>query len=60
MPLYSYRCGDCSTTFDVVHGFDDDAPACECGGAVTRVFAPVGVEFKGSGFYSTEGRETGK
>ena len=60
MPLYSYRCADCSAVFDVVHGFDDDAPACECGGAVTRVFAPVGVEFKGSGFYSTEGRETSK
>ena len=60
MPLYSYRCADCYTVFDVVHGFDDDAPACECGGAAVRVFAPVRVEFKGSGFYSTEGRETGK
>ena len=59
MPLYSYRCADCSTVFDVVHGFDDDAPACDCGGAAVRVFAPVGVEFKGSGFYSTERRETG-
>ena len=60
MPLYSYRCADCSTLFDVVHGFDDDAPACDCGGVAVRVFAPVGVEFKGSGFYSTEGRETVK
>lgn len=60
MPLYSYRCADCGAVFDVAHGFDDDAPSCGCGGAAVRVFAPVGVKFVGSGFYSTEGRETGK
>lgn len=54
MPLYSYRCADCGTVFDVAHGFDDDAPSCDCGGAAVRVFAPVGVKFVGSGFYSTD------
>jgi putative FmdB family regulatory protein len=56
MPTYEYRCPN-GHEFDVLHRMDDPPPAaCEvCGaGPVTRVFRPVPVFFKGSGFYSTD------
>lgn len=60
MPTYAYRCTnpDCAHTFDVVQGFHD-APVTECpvcGQPVRKVFSPVGVVFKGSGFYRTDSR----
>jgi putative FmdB family regulatory protein len=56
MPTYDYRCPN-GHEFEVVHRMDDPAPeACEiCGaGPLERVFHPVPVFFKGSGFYSTD------
>jgi predicted nucleic acid-binding Zn ribbon protein len=43
---------------EVQHGINDPAPTtCEnCGGELRRVFYPPGLVFKGTGFYSTEGR----
>lgn len=58
MPTYAYRCSLCSHEFDVVQKFAD-APisVCpECGGSVRRVFQPVGVVFKGSGWYINDSR----
>jgi putative FmdB family regulatory protein len=58
MPTYEYRCEDCGRTFDVVQSFSD-APltTCEvCGGMLRKVFAPVGIVFKGAGFYKTDSR----
>ena len=63
MPTYDYRCPN-GHEFEVLHGMDDPGPtACEVCGAkpVSRVFRPVPVFFKGSGFYSTDyGRGTRK
>jgi putative FmdB family regulatory protein len=55
MPIYEYRCNN-GHTFEVFQGMSDDpVPACEvCGAPVERVFHPVAVHFKGSGFYTTD------
>src|SRR6059058_5570372 len=55
MPIYEYRC-DKGHTFEVLQRMSDDPVAkCEvCGAPVHRVFHPVAVHFKGSGFYNTD------
>jgi putative FmdB family regulatory protein len=55
MPIYEYRCKK-GHTFEVLQRFSDDpVDSCEvCGIPVQRVFHPVAVHFKGSGFYNTD------
>ena len=55
MPIYEYRCTN-GHNFEVIQSMSDDpVEACEeCGAPVERVFYPVAVHFKGSGFYSTD------
>jgi putative FmdB family regulatory protein len=55
MPIYEYRCEN-GHTFDVRQSFSDDpVTTCQvCGAPVQRVFHPVAVHFKGSGFYNTD------
>jgi putative FmdB family regulatory protein len=55
MPLYEYRCED-GHTFEVMQRMSDEpVQSCEvCGKPVQRVFHPVAVHFKGSGFYNTD------
>ena len=55
MPIYEYRCNN-GHTFEVFQAMSDDpVTACEvCGAPVERVFHPVAVHFKGSGFYTTD------
>jgi len=55
MPIYEYRCEN-DHTFEVFQNMSDDpVQECErCGATVERVFHPVAVHFKGSGFYSTD------
>ena len=62
MPTYSYACTDCSNKFDVVQAFTDDSltDCPQCDGRLRKVFGKVGVVFKGSGFYRTDSRESGK
>ena len=58
MPIYVYRCANCSGEIEKRQGFSD-APltTCEsCGGSLRRVLHPAGVIFKGSGWYSTDYR----
>jgi putative FmdB family regulatory protein len=55
MPIYEYRC-ERGHTFEVMQRMTDD-PLTVCdehGAPVQRVFHPVAVHFKGSGFYSTD------
>ena len=62
MPTYSYACTECDNKFDAVQAFTEDAlttcPACQ--GKLRKLFNSVGVVFKGSGFYRTDSRESGK
>jgi len=58
MPTYAYRCADCGHEFDAFQKFSED-PLTECpncGGTIRRVFQPVGVVFKGSGWYINDSR----
>ena len=59
MPLYQYQCTECGVRFER-HQHFDEAPltVCpECEGEVRRVIGPVGIVFKGSGFYATDSRK---
>ncbi len=58
MPLYEYRCKHCEHQFEIQQAFTDDAlTTCpECEGALKKVFSPVGISFKGSGFYKNDSR----
>jgi putative FmdB family regulatory protein len=55
VPIYEYRCTK-GHTFEVMQSMSEEpVSACtECGSAVERVFHPVAVHFKGSGFYTTD------
>jgi putative FmdB family regulatory protein len=56
MPMYVYACQGCGRNFEVRQRFQDDPlTVCEvCSGQLRRVLQPVGIVFKGSGFYSTD------
>jgi len=60
MPTYQYACTECGEQLEVVQKFSDEpltvCPACE--GRLRKVFSPVGVVFKGSGFYKTDSRKS--
>ncbi len=62
MPTYHYVCSSCSNEFDQYQMFTDDAlsvcPSCE--GFIRRVIQPVGIVFKGSGWYLTDSRKAEK
>jgi putative FmdB family regulatory protein len=55
MPIYEYRC-ERGHTFEVMQRMvEDPLTSCStCGAPVQRVFHPVAVHFKGSGFYNTD------
>ena len=55
MPFYEYRC-EKGHTFEVMQKMTDDpVTTCQtCDAKVQRVFHPVAVHFKGSGFYNTD------
>ncbi len=58
MPTYEYRCTKCGEHLEVVQSFKD-APLTECpqcGGELRKVYSPVGIVLKGSGFYKTDSR----
>jgi putative FmdB family regulatory protein len=56
MPIYGYECSECGHKLEVLQSVNDPPlQTCpECGGPVRKLFYPVGVIFKGSGFYSTD------
>lgn len=61
MPTYSYACQNCGHAFDIRQSFSDDAlTVCpECGEPrLRKVIHPVGIAFKGSGFYKTDSRSS--
>lgn len=59
MPIYAYRCESCGVQFDRHQKFSDDplVECPECGEpALRKLIQPVGIVFKGSGFYVTDNR----
>ncbi|HEX9041325.1 MAG TPA: FmdB family zinc ribbon protein [Trebonia sp.] len=61
MPTYQYLCTECGGQLEAVQKFTDDALTVheDCGGRLRKVFSPVGIVFKGSGFYRTDSRGSG-
>jgi len=58
LPTYQYTCTECGEPLEAVQKFTD-APltvCAACGGRLRKVFSPVGIVFKGSGFYRTDSR----
>jgi putative FmdB family regulatory protein len=55
MPIYEYRCEN-GHLFEVMQKMTDEpVTTCTvCGAPVQRVFHPIAVHFKGSGFYNTD------
>ncbi|MFA5843645.1 MAG: FmdB family zinc ribbon protein [Coriobacteriia bacterium] len=62
MPSYDFRCTVCDETFEIVRRAADraDVTCPKCSSPAKRVFTPVGVHFKGSGFHSTDYRSRPK
>jgi putative FmdB family regulatory protein len=58
VPTYQYACTECGDRSEVVQRFSDDPlTVCSaCGGKLRKIFSPVGIVFKGSGFYRTDSR----
>ena len=60
MPTYTYKCTACEDVTEKRQSYSD-APltTCErCGGALRKVIHPVGIVFKGSGWYITDSRSS--
>jgi putative FmdB family regulatory protein len=58
VPTYQYTCTECAERIEVVQKFTDEPllVCSTCGGRLRKVFSPVGIVFKGSGFYRTDSR----
>ncbi len=58
MPIYEYECSRCAHRFEVRRSFSESSPVscpqCDCD--AQRIFSPVPIIFKGSGFYVTDNR----
>jgi len=59
LPTYQYTCTDCGEPVEAVQKFSDPplTVCAACGGKLRKVFSPVGIVFKGSGFYRTDSRK---
>lgn len=57
MPIYTYRCENCGIQFEKQQSFSDQplvrCPECSKK-TLKKVYLPVGIVFKGSGFYATD------
>jgi len=58
LPTYTYTCTSCNDVIEKRQSFSDPPlSTCEqCGGNLRKVFHPVGIVFKGSGWYVTDSR----
>ena len=59
MPIYEYACTACGERTEAKQAFADP-PLTECphcGGSLRKLYSPVGIVFKGSGFYSTDAKK---
>lgn len=60
MPTYEYTCKGCGQTFEAFQSFSEKPlrKHADCGGELQKVFHARGVVFKGSGFYTTDSRNS--
>jgi putative FmdB family regulatory protein len=59
MPIYEYECEKCLLRFELKRPYGEDGrtPCPQCTSEARRLFSPVPIIFKGSGFYSTDNRK---
>ena len=59
MPIYEYACTACGERTEARQSFaDPPLTECQqCGGSLRKLYSPVGIVFKGSGFYSTDAKK---
>jgi putative FmdB family regulatory protein len=59
MPIYEYACTNCGERTEARQSFaDPPLEICEiCGGRLRKLYSPVGIVFKGTGFYATDARK---
>src|SRR5690606_37060526 len=62
VPTYTYSCAACAEQLEVAQRMTDDplTQCPTCGGDLRKVFQPVGVVFKGSGFYRNDSRDSSR
>ena len=62
MPIYGYHCDACGNEFEILQSMKDDPlkVCAKCSGALRKLLYPVGISFKGSGFYTTDYKGTAK
>src|SRR5437588_12173403 len=62
MPIYGYRCGQCGHELEVFQSMSEPPlRICpQCSGTLAKMLYPVGVHFKGSGFYTTDYKNSGQ
>jgi putative FmdB family regulatory protein len=62
VPTYQYTCTECGEPVEALQKFTDEplTVCTACGGRLRKVFSPVGIVFKGSGFYRTDSRKSAK
>ena len=60
MPIYEYHCTSCGNDLEVFqHMQDPTLTVCpECHGTLKKIYSPVGIVFKGSGFYATDSKNS--
>ena len=58
MPIYEYECKKCFLRFELKRHYGEDGrtPCPKCASEARRLFSPVPIIFKGSGFYTTDNR----
>jgi putative FmdB family regulatory protein len=61
MPTYGYRCSNCGHEFEIRQKITDEPlKSCpKCQGKLSKILYPVGISFKGSGFYTTDYKGAG-
>jgi putative FmdB family regulatory protein len=61
VPTYQYTCTHCGEPVEALQKFTDEplTVCAACGGRLRKVFSPVGIVFKGSGFYRNDSRKNG-
>jgi putative FmdB family regulatory protein len=62
MPTYGYRCASCGHQFEIIQRISEEPlTTCpKCQGKLAKILYPVGISFKGSGFYTTDYKASGK
>ena len=59
MPIYEYACTACGERTEARQSFTDPPleECLKCGGKLRKLYSPVGIVFKGSGFYATDSKK---